>query len=569
MMSDICRSILVLGCILISVFLAEAQNKQAGDTVIVRVVDKGNIPLYGVHVILKPGDVLLGSTDDKGEVKLPFLELPAGAALHISSIGYKKETVSPDNLRKNPLVKLEAEVLNLDEVVVRGVKANDVLKQAQKEKERSNRKIFAEIYEQYYGEAQYMKITECFGQAVEFRREYGCFLTTGNIKRNGDFSTTVNDADELEFSPFMRKELVGDNFYVSPDQQAFNEEWQRIGGDIFTPAGRFDLFDVFDKVLARADVTADFKNKIMKYKTTTDVFDKYDMEYDFSFIPAYSQRSLPMDMLCEDTLSVLFNKNFDAGSNKLFTIMRCIYLYGPIFSSAADFDFEMVDPRDKNDCYVIGFKTKVKRYPRHTSMFSEGTLWIDISTKRLTKMKFDFCFYHLYRLGKQSAALPPYETAVVAEFAYDEENVCYINTCRSITFWPSPKEREGTSSIYPVESPSRPLPDEVELREIEGFKVYSFKKIPPEQQNEEIGTDARLAIKNPTGEYKTELFDTLPYLWNCANALVSLNRFMPIKEQFELNSGRTYYNQGGKFLDLEKSAAARKRILTLFFKDKQ
>lgn len=537
------------------------------DTVYLRVTDKVANPLYGVHVILWPDGKLLAMTDNAGNVRILVKGLEENAKLQFSSIGYKKKEFSLGRLRKMEELFLETEEIDLDEVVVKGMKTKELMKEAESNNNRSKRKEFVDYYERYYGNGQYMKVTECFGRAVEFRREYGCFLTTGNIRRVGEFDEIDERLDELEYNRVLQKRLNGGGM---PDfnQKIFLEEVDRVLGSeqgrLFERPFRMDLINVFDRVLDRDDVSRPFKEEILKYRTRTDVFGKYDMLYDFSFVPAYVQRSVVLDGLAEDTLPIAFNKNFDAGSNKLFTIMRCIYLYAPVFSPSSNFRFL---PSDKatDDCYAIDFVTDPKKYPRSTSMLCKGRLWIDRETRHLKKMQFDFCYYHLYRLAKMSTAWPPFETAVMAEFDYDENNVCYIKSCKSITYWTEEKKEGREKTIFPVESPSRVLPTEVHLREIEGFKVYSFNEIPRKLQTQEIGKIARAASRNPAGEYKQEIFDSLAFLWDCRKAILELNQFKPIREQFIQNSGKSYYRAGGKFFNLQESEEAREKILNLFF----
>lgn len=549
----------------------EAQQKiELPDTVYLYVTDRVANPLFGVHIILQPEGKLLATTDIHGYTGIVVKGLEENAKLKFSSVGYKKQVFTLSRLRKMKEVALEAEEINLDEVVVRGMKTKELMKEAKSNNKRSKRKEFVDYYERYYGNAQYMKVTECFDRTVEFRREYGCFLTTGNIRRVGDFDETVNSLDDLEYNPTMQRKLNGGRM-PDRDQEIFLEEAARIlgreAGSIFDRSYRMDLEATFDRVLERQDVGQDFKAEILKYRTYSDIFGKYDMLYDFSFVPAYVQRSVPLDGLAEDTLPIAYNKNFDSGSNKLFTIMRCIYLYAPVFSSSTNFRFQ---PSDKatDDCYAIDFVTNPKKYPRSTSMLCKGCLWIDRETRRLKKMQFDFCYYHLYRLAKMSTAWPPFETAVMAEFDYDENEVCYIKSCKSITYWTDEKKDEREKSIYPVESPSRVLPTEVRLREIEGFRVYSFHEIPRRLQTQETGKIARAASRNPGGEYKEQVFDSLGFLWDCRKAILEMDQFKPIREQFLQNSGKSYYQVGGKFFNLQESKEAREKILNLFFYNK-
>lgn len=564
--------IFVSALLWMSVIALQAQIRWNVDTILIRVVDKDIKLLSSVHFILEPREVLLSVTDSDGFARLPVEKLTYGNKIRVTSVGYKSKTIPLERLHNNTVVTLETEIFNLDEVLVIGMRSADILKNARKNTVSSKRKMGLEYYEKYFGNAQYMKITECFGRAVEFRREYGCFLTTGNVRRNSFYENREFE-ERLNTSSF-RKRIMGNDNFMTPEQQIFRAEAEKILGSddlssLFTRAGAGDLSDVVKRLEGRSDVSDDYikQLKIKNYREET--FDRYDMEYDFSFVPAYSQRSFPWDAWGEDTLSVFCTSRFDAGSNKLFTVMRCIYLYAPVFSSSSLFDFRVSNIQDTSGCHVINFETKMKKYPRFNPMYAQGTIWIDRKSGKLTKMNINRCYYHLYRLDMRLGALPDFETAVVAIFDYDEDNVCYIKSCRVVTTWLEAKDIIRPYSILSVESPSRESPSEVQLREVEGINIYSFNKIPSENQVEAIGKSARQAAKNPAGEYNVQLFDSLPYLWNCSDALANLNRFMPFREQFRLNSGKPYYNKDNVYIRLGESAESRQKILLLFFKDKK
>ena len=162
-------------------------------------------PLFGVHIMLQPEGRLLATTDVSGHTRIVVKGLDENARLQFSSIGYKKQVFTLSRLRKMKEIPLETEEIDLDEVVVKGMKTKELMKEAKSNNKRSKRKEFVDYYERYYGNGQYMKVTECFGRAVEFRREYGCFLTTGNIKRVDYYDETINSLDDLEDTPTLQR----------------------------------------------------------------------------------------------------------------------------------------------------------------------------------------------------------------------------------------------------------------------------------------------------------------------------------------------------------------------------
>ena len=73
------------------------------------------------------------------------------------------------------------------------------------------------------------------------------------------------------------------------------------------------------------------------------------------------------------------------------------------------------------------------------------------------------------------------------------------------------------------------------------------------------------ASRNRGGEYTRQVLDSLEFLWDCRRAILEMNQFKPIQEQFMQNSGKSYYQVGGEFFNLEESKEAREKILNLFF----
>ncbi|MCM1030119.1 MAG: hypothetical protein NC410_01570 [Oscillibacter sp.] len=307
-----------------------------------------------------------------------------------------------------------------------------------------NRKIKAQSYPypNFYGNARYEKIVESKGKAIQFDRDYGLFLTTGNVKHT---------------------------------------EW--------------------------------------------------DLQYAFRFYPVYSAYSFRLSNSGEDTLKfhyltggANYNKNFNSNSRKIFTAMRALTLYGPLFTSPSYYTYKLID--NSNNTYTIAFSPKKKYYLKKIRTLAYGTLQIDKQDLHLKSMQLEDFTYHHHSLVRKfnNHAQSPFSSRMNVRFSYEGEN-CYIHTCYLETHWEYPK-----NELYKaIEVASRPYPDRNKIVEKEAWQVENIDSFPHE--SDEIFRKSTTVVY---GRYAEEVFKTPSLLTAAPQAIQDLNQYMDIEKQYQL-----------------------------------
>ena len=148
---------------------------------------------------------------------------------------------------------------------------------------------------QFYGNGQYEKITECRGKAVEYQREYGCFVKVGNCRKDGNIYTGMysfvprysarsipfaeNGIDSL--CPLFEK--YDEYYYVSGNRKIFGfmralEWWGPLFGDLVNY--EFQQLSVNGETLTFQFETRDscYPHKIPFYCAGTLVLDRKTCE---------------------------------------------------------------------------------------------------------------------------------------------------------------------------------------------------------------------------------------------------------------------------------------------------
>lgn len=450
----------------------------------IRVVDQHAEPLYGVYVVDLKGPYLLTTTDENGICIIDTGDLSPRDSVQFYSMGYEKVNLPVASLSSYKTVTLQQKMEMLEEVVVSGQNIASLLKEASRKLQKHPKAFDPEC--RYSGMGQYMKLTECRGKVMECRREYGCFLTSGNVKA----------------------------------------------------------------------------------KT------RWDLNHRFYFVPAYAARSFNLAPDGDHLLSPLYvTGEYDAGERKIFTLMRAIQLYGPLFFGTKYYDFRAVDT-DDND-YTFTFRTKKTAYPADICLFANGTVVIDRERHELKSMTFDYLDYQLFRLNLSEKLSTPFSTKVKIEFASDDDGVSYVKSCRQETSW-----KHNIGGIYDaLELPSLRNPNLNALVEREAFSSDTYDKTDAGFWNKKAFVKIHLAQLNPRGEYDSTLFALLPELIDGKKAEADLSHYQSLHQQFQRNSDVNYYPDkyilgcnnnrtvDGDFLVSVK--AAREEVLQLFFDRKK
>jgi len=297
-------------------------------------------------------------------------------------------------------------------------------------------------YPNFYGNARYEKIVESKGNAIQFDRDYGLFLTTGNVK-----------------------------------------------------------------------------------------YTEWDIQYALRFYPVYSAYSFRLSNSGKDTLKfhyliggANYNKNFDSNSRKIFTAMRALTLYGPLFTSPGYYTYQLID--NSNNTYTIKFSPKKKYYLKKIRALCYGTLQIDKQTLRLKSMLLENFTYHHHTLVRKfnNHALSPFSSRMDIQFSYNGKN-CYIHDCYLETHWEHPK-----NELYKaIEVASRPYPDRNKIIEKEAWQVENINSFPHE--SDEIFRKSTTVIY---GKYAKEVFTIPSLLTDAPKAIQNLNQYMDIEKQYRL-----------------------------------
>ncbi len=416
------------------------------------ITDTRSHSVFGVYVIHKEKSWLITTTDIDGECEFRTDWFAPGDSIQFQGMGYKVATYTVADLKHLREIHLEELNFLLDEMTVSSISMEELLNKAISQ---INKPIRNQVpLCRFYGRSQYEKITVYHDRALESRREFGYYFTSGNVR---------------------------------------------------------------------------CKN----------VWDKAFRSY---FIPTHSARSLNLTNDGSDTLSPLYitteETRFDAGTRKIFTLMRTVQLYAPLFSSLRFYEIHPMDS-DSLD-YVFSFQTKPSHYPDDIRISCKGSFTLDYATYRLKNMTFDYIDYQLFRqviLTDRRKTASPFSTKATLTFGYTPEGEIYIRSCHQETKW---KHDLGKDFIL-IEQPSRMHPAFGKLIEKEAFYDYEYLPVQESLQTQTMLSKIHVIQRNPIGTYEPAIFHALPILLDNEKAIADLNQFKDIEQQFQENSEKTYY----------------------------
>lgn len=416
------------------------------DTINLQVISSNGEPLHGTYIVNKCLHYLITTTDEKGFCKIPYPTLAAGDTIEFAYLGFTSRQFPSRELLKLKQIILIPKTQYLQEVSVKGIPPKTLLAKVSEQL-----KSFRPKYPlNYYGNAQYEKITECNLSTVEYRNEYGCYFTSGNVR--------------------------------------LKEKW--------------------------------------------------DLNYHFYFVPAYSARSFNFQPGVNDTLKKQIvtggRLEYDAGNRKIFNAIRSVLLWGPLFTNSRYYDIKLLDV-DSVD-YIFTFVAQEKYYPNDIKIYCRGTLKIDKQTFHLKNIHFDYLDYHFYKLTNQTRPQTPFSTSMDINFAYNATGI-YIQSCQQITTW----KHNSDQTYGGIEKPSRRNPAKNHLIEREALRCETFQKIPQNKQEKYLLQQTNVASCNPEGEFDVQIFNSQPQLLKKTKALKELNHYQDIQSQFKHNSNRPYY----------------------------
>lgn len=307
---------------------------------------------------------------------------------------------------------------------------------------------------------------------------------------------------------------------------------------------RFHGKSLYEKITESRNATVEYRREYGWHFTSGNIKsdDEWDKEYCSSLIPKYIARTYNLTHGGYDTLQPIFitskDARFDIGTRKIFTLMRAIQLFAPLFSGTEQYTIHRIDSDDDN--YVFSFKTKASHYPDKARLLCNGTFTISVANRRLTSMTFDYVDYQLFRqviLTKQRKINSPFSTKAHLTFKYTDNNECYIDFCTMETQW---KHNLGEEFIL-IEQPSRIHAGVNKLVEKEAFKCEEYNHIAQEYQTQRIFTKIHLAQRFPAGTYDSVIFDNLTPLLDNHKAITEMSSFMDIEQQYHHHNNKEYY----------------------------
>lgn len=417
-----------------------------------KITDTKKEIIFGVYVVYKAKSLLLTTSDIDGECTINYSRFQPTDSLQFQGMGYETVTRSVHDLLQSPVVRLKELKYDLQEAVIRGVSTEEILKIASSKLQKSKGRRIPLC--SYYAPARYEKITWCRDSAIEYRREYGYYFYSGDIKPQNIWDETYRS-------------------YLVPEYMAQSYSLTVDGSDTLTPI----------------------------YLTSEDI-------------------------------------RFDVGTRKIFTLIRAIQLFAPLFNSTDLYDIEALDT-DSLD-YVFSFKTKTSAYPDKVRISCKGTFIIDREKTELKRMDFDYIDYQLLRqilLTNKRKTSSPFSTRASLTVVYDSTGRNYIRSCTQTTTWKS----DLNSDFILIEQPSRIHPGMNKLIEEEAFYCYPQKPIPLDLQNSRTLARIHLAFRYPLGIYDADIFNSLPPLLPDAQARKDVGKFMDLEKQFQKHNERAFY----------------------------
>ena len=134
---------------------------------------KGQI-IIGALVLQYPESYLLGDSNEKGEVEIKGLHIPARQQLVFQCLGYEMKALPFQEVKQHPNVRLKEKITELPEAVVLAQPLPRLL--ALTHKQLYKKYPAKKEYVRYYAHASYYKSVECKGHCVNLRHEYGLFI---------------------------------------------------------------------------------------------------------------------------------------------------------------------------------------------------------------------------------------------------------------------------------------------------------------------------------------------------------------------------------------------------------
>ena len=145
---------------LLPLFLLSQSGTAQQDSLTLRITDEKGQIIIGAIVLQYPESYLLGASNEKGEVEIKGLHIPARQQLVFQCLGYEMKALPFQEVKQHPNKSTEP----LPRLLA--LTHKQLYKKYPAKKE----------YVRYYAPASYYKSVECKGHCVNLRHEYGLFI---------------------------------------------------------------------------------------------------------------------------------------------------------------------------------------------------------------------------------------------------------------------------------------------------------------------------------------------------------------------------------------------------------
>lgn len=300
----------------------------------------------------------------------------------------------------------------------------------------------------------------------------------------------------------------------------------------------------YEKITWCKDSAIEYRHEYGFYFYSGDIKPRnsWDATYRSYLFPEYMAKSYSLTVDGSDTLIPIYltteDTRFDVGTRKIFTLIRAVQLFAPLFNGTEYYEIKAMDS-DSPD-HVFSFKTKTTAYPNQVRISCKGSFTIDRERRELKSMDFDYIDYQLLRqvlLTNRRKTSSPFSTRASLTFAYDSSGQNYVRSCKQSTTW----KYDLSPDFILIEQPSRIHPGINKLVEEEAFYCYKLKDIPTELQTNRTLVKIHLAQRYPQGIYNPDVFRKLTPLLDSRRARADLNRYMDLEKQFQRHNGRAFY----------------------------
>ncbi len=307
----------------------------------------------------------------------------------------------------------------------------------------------------------------------------------------------------------------------------------------FTYNYRYDV--VYEKAVEYNDtcVMLNFDKGSLFTLRSIKMSDVFDVSYISRFIPVSSGRSMNITIDGTDTIAKTFmpyvenrpELEYNTTSHPCFELLRVLQLYSPPYAKLKEFDFGIEDIN--GDTVIVNYSYKGKKL-----IECRGRLFLSAKQRMIIKNEIDsFDFYSVYG---QNPRLPQkydcFDLKVMVKYGLDSDGLLYISYINSEKTWnrmpdkshiyrgtPPLRQQLRGKTLIEYEVLQLACPEIINVGESSELPEYILKTL--------ISVpDWMIAPYNPNDKMNLELATN--------KRIAFMERYMPLKQQYEANSNR-------------------------------